>query len=334
LANGKNPYLRYRIINACFINRQKPYHTITELIETMDKNDIVVSQRSIESDLQAMRYDERLAYHAPIEYCRRNHGYYYTDAGYSIDKLPLSEDDIEAFDMIVESFQRFKGAQVLSQVEGLFDKLGKVAGQLKAKKSKLAYTPVLFERMPYYKGIEHFDVLHQAILRQTPLRIRYKRFEHEQAKEHILHPYLLKEYKFRWYLLCYSETRRRKLILALDRMEHIASLRVAFKPYKGAEVQKYFDHTIGVTITPHHVTDIRLWCSPSQGNYIKTQHLHTTQRIISDTADGLVISLQLIPNYELLQLLLAFGPEVKVLEPLSLRDEIKTMLEKSLELYR
>lgn len=334
MANGKNPYLRYKIINACLANRQSPYCTIPELMEAMEKNDISVSQRSIESDLQAMRYDERLAYHAPIAYSRTNRGYYYTDASYTIDKLPLSEDDIEAFEMIVESFQRFKGAQVLNQVEGMFDKLGKVAGQLKIKKSKLSYPPVLFERIPYYKGIEHFDVLHHAILKQSPLLIRYKRFDHETAKEHTFHPYLLKEYKFRWYLLGYSETRRSKLILALDRMERIAPIRIAFKPYKGTEVQKYFDHTIGVTITSDAVNEIRLWCSVSQGNYIKTQHLHATQQIISDTADGLVISLQLIPNYELKQTLLSFGPEVKVLEPASLRDEMKAMLEKSLQLYK
>ena len=104
-------------------------------METMEKNDITVVQRSLENDLKTMRYDERLAYYAPIEYCRKNRGYYYTDKDYSIDKLPLSEEDIEAFDMILESFQRFKGAQVLNQVEGLFDKLGKIVGQLKAKKS-------------------------------------------------------------------------------------------------------------------------------------------------------------------------------------------------------
>ena len=333
MANGKNPYLRYKIINACFANKQTPYWTIPDLIEAMDKQDISVSQRSIESDLHAMRYDERLAYHAPIAYCRLHRGFHYTDADYTIDKLPLSEDDISAFEMIVESFQRFKGAQVLSQVEGMFDKLGKVAGQLKIKKSKLSYPPVLFERIPYYKGIEHFDVLHHAILKQMPLLIGYKRFDYEIVKEHTFHPYLLKEFKFRWYLLGYSETRKSKLILALDRMERIAPIRIAFKPYKGAEVQKYFDHTIGVTIMNSGVKDIRLWFSASQGNYIKTQHLHATQRIVSDTADGLIISLQLISNYELKQILLSFGPEVKVIEPASLRDEIKEMLEKSLRLY-
>jgi hypothetical protein len=42
---------------------------------------------------------------------------------------------------------------------------------------------------------------------------------------------LLKEYKFRWYLLGYSEKQKGKLILALDRIENVQKLsRRKFKP--------------------------------------------------------------------------------------------------------
>lgn len=333
MANGKNPYLRYKIIDACLSNRHTPYCSISELIAAIEKQDIKVSKRSVETDLQSMRRDERLGYMAPISYCRINHGYYYTDADYTINNLPFNEEDVAAFAMVVESFQRFRGAQVLNQVEGMFDKLNKVARQLKMKSTKQPYTPVLFEHVPYCKGIEHFDLLYKAILKQTPLLIRYKRFDHEIAREHTLHPYLLKEYRFRWCLLGYSETRKYKLIMALDRIERMVPVKTPFKPYKGDEVQKYFDHTIGVTIASSAIKEIRLWCSVAQANYIRTQPLHATQQVISDDAEGMIITLHLIPNYELKQTLLALGPEVKVLEPASLRDEVKTMLEKSLLLY-
>lgn len=69
-----------------------------------------------------------------------------------------------------------------------------------------------------------------------------------------------------------------------------------------------------------------------QGHYFKTLYLHDTQQIISDDATGVMLQLQLIPNYELMQTLLSFG-EVKVLEPLSLQQEMKEMIRKSFELY-
>jgi predicted DNA-binding transcriptional regulator YafY len=331
---SKSTFLRYKIINACLTNKKKPYPTLEEIKSILAKHDIIISTRALEKDLEAMRYDKRLGYNAPIEFNRKHHGYQYTDPDYTIEKLPLSADELEAFEIIVESFKRFRGADVLNQVEGMFDKLDKIViQQMRPKKSALKYPVVDFEKMPYSKGIEHFDKVYHAILKQQPLLIGYKRFDQPRGKDHVFHPYLLKEYKFRWYVLGYSENSKGKLILALDRIENIANKSIPFKENKGIDVQKYFDHTIGVTINPIGVKDIRLWVSPLQSNYLKTQYLHTTQTIISEDAKGMIIHLQLIPNYELLQTLLAFGPEVKVLEPLSLKDQLKEMAKKTLQLY-
>lgn len=332
---GKYPFFRYKIINECLTNKRKPYPSFEDFQNALSENDIHLEKRALESDLHAMRYDKRLGYNAPIAYSRKHDGYYYTDPDYNLEKLPLSADEVEAFGIIVESFKRFRGAEVLQHVEGMFDKLDKVVmKQLKTTRSRVSYTVVDFDKVPYSKGVEHFDKLYQAAVRQQPLLIAYKKFEDDKVNEHVFHPYLLKEYKFRWYVMGYSEKRRAKLILALDRIENIANHKGDFKLYKGIEVQKYFDHTIGVTINKSDVKEIRLWFSRLQGNFIKTQHLHATQKIVSDTADGMVVTLQLIPNYELLQVLLSFGSQVKVLAPESLRDELKQTLLKSLSMYQ
>lgn len=329
----KKIFFRYKIINECLINKQKPYPSIEELKEALEKHDIKIEKRAIEGDLEAMRYDKKLGFDAPIAYHRTHRGYYYTDPDYNIEKLPLTRDELEAFEVILESFKRFRGARILSQVEGMFDKLDKVVmRQLKSRKGE-AHAPIVdFEQVPFSKGIEHFDRLHKATQKQQPLHIRYHKFE-GKVSEHVFHPYLLKEYKFRWYVLGYSETRKGKLVLALDRIENISPAHVTFKPYKGADIQQYFSHTLGVTIKNTGVKEIRLWFSAAQGNYIKTQHLHATQKIVSDKREGLIITLQLIPNYELLQTLLAFGPEVEVLEPASVREEMKDMLTRGLAHY-
>ena len=93
----------------------------------------------------------------------------------------------------------------------------------------------------------------------------------------------------------------------------------------------FFYHTIGISRGTGPVEDIQLMFTPAQGHYIKTLHLHHTQTIVRDDADGLVISLQLIQNYELCQLILSFMPNVKVLQPPSLRDKVVEMLKKGLE---
>lgn len=329
---NKTPLLRYKIINTCLTSKAKPFPTKTYIKAALAKQDISVSDRSFESDLEAMRFDKNLGFFAPIAFSRKHRGYYYTDPDYTIEKLPLSHGEVEAFELIVDSFRRFRGAKILDRVEGMFDKLDKVVHQLKSPKGNAA--PVVdFENVPYSKGIEHFDRLYRAIQNKQAVRIKYLKFERQLATDHLFHPYLLKEYRFRWYVLGLSETRKSKVVLALDRIQSIASARDTFKPYKGADLQQYFSHTIGVTLKNTGIKEIKLWFSPTQGNYIKTQHLHATQEIVSDTKEGLIVTLRLIPNYELLQTLLAFGPEVNVLEPSSLRAEMKDMLERSLALY-
>jgi predicted DNA-binding transcriptional regulator YafY len=70
-----------------------------------------------------------------------------------------------------------------------------------------------------------------------------------------------------------------------------------------------------------------------QANYIKTQYLHHTQEIVQDDQDGLIVTLQLIPSYELLQLLLSFGPEVEVVKPVKLRKQMAEMIGKMVGRY-
>lgn len=334
MPSGKNPFLRYHIINTCLTNKKKPYPTTEELIQAMAKHDIHIANRALANDLEAMRYDKRLGYFAPIAFCRSHYGYHYTDPEYTIDKLPLSSEEVEAFELIVESLRRFRGAQIGQQVEGIFDKLDKVVmPQLKTRKSRLSHPVVDFEKVPYAKGIEHFDALYRAIIKNQPINISYRKFDHTIPTKHLFHPYLLKEYKFRWYVVGHSEKRQGKNIFALDRIIKITPRKVPYRQYTGTDLQKYFEHTIGVTIGITGVKEVRLWCSPMQGHYLKTQHLHATQQIISEDRTGMVVSLQLIPNYELLQTLLAFGPEVEVLQPASLREQMIDMLTKSMQRY-
>src|SRR5688572_19664974 len=283
---AKSAYLRYRIINSCLANKQKRYWTIQELIEKLADHDIMVERRTIESDFEHMRHDERLGYNAPILYCRKNKGFYYTDPNFSIDALPLNEEDIQAFAVLVNSLQKYKGALVVNQLEGMFDKLGKVAEQLK-QKDKPQHGIIEFEKVPYYKGIVYFDPIMHSLHNKQPIKITYKKFDHDTPYTHIFHPYLLKEYKSRWYTRGYSELRKTNVTLALDRIEETAEHPGPFKENKEANIDTYFRNTIGVTISKGDVEEVELLFTPLQGNYIKTLHLHDTQTTLTDNDEGL-----------------------------------------------
>jgi predicted DNA-binding transcriptional regulator YafY len=169
----------------------------------------------------------------------------------------------------------------------------------------------------------HFDALMQAVDSYQSLRVTYRKFTAEQAEDHTFHPYLLKEFKGRWYALGYSENRQQIIVLALDRIEKIVASPVMFKENKTLRPKEYFRHTLGVTLGTGPIEDIELQFSKLIAPYLKTQHVHHSQKTVREDKDGLVIALKLIPNPELTQLILSYGPDVKVLKPEGLRKQIE-----------
>jgi predicted DNA-binding transcriptional regulator YafY len=142
----------------------------------------------------------------------------------------------------------------------------------------------------------------------------------------------MKEFRNRWYVLGYSEARHFIITLALDRIIKLKEANTAFKENKKLKPKEYFKHTLGITLGKGPVEDIELWFSPTMAPYIKTQHLHHTQKTIHEDKHGLTINLKLIPNPELLQLLLSYCGNVKVLAPVSLKEKYREDISKGMEM--
>ncbi len=330
MSHVKNALLRYRIINSCFTNKQKRYWTYTELIEKLRQHDIDVVKRTLEEDFAALRYDKRLGFHAPIVYSAKEKAFHYSNPGFTIDHVPLTEEDLEALTLATNILHQYKNVKLVQQFEGTVDKLSKVVNHLRQpQNSKL----IAFEHSPYYKGHDFFDDVLNAISNQQPLCITYRKIVGDKNDEHILHPYFLKEYRGRWYVLGYSEARHYILTLALDRFVKAEVTHVPFKENKTLKPKEYFQHTLGITLGKGQAEEIELWFSPVMAPYIKTQHLHHTQKMVREDENGLVINLKLMPNPELVQLILSYGADAKVLKPESLQVKIKQALELGRKLY-
>jgi predicted DNA-binding transcriptional regulator YafY len=331
MSAGKNPYHRYYILNACFTNRYKRKWTKVELLRKLADNDFDISPRTLDDDIYNMRHDDQLKMYAPIIFSKKDYAYYYEDPDYSIDKLQLTDDQLRAFEAIVHLMQPYKGTQMVREFEGAIEKIIRGVDQLRRQRVNPDHQTIAVEHAPYYKGYDFLDPIKNAIDLKQPVRIQYQKFNTDNVDEYVFHPYLLKEYKGRWYVLGFSERRHYTVTLGLDRIQSLETVDKPFREDKKLKPEAFFKNTIGITHTSGPVEDIVLWFSRSMGNYIKTQHLHPSQEVVKDTTDGLVISLKLRVNYELLSLLLSYVPDVAVLQPSSLREKFQDALIKGLE---
>ena len=122
---GKAASQRYQIIDALLTNSLKKFPTKEYILECCrEKLDKSLSQSTIEKDLDAMRNDSNLGFHAPIAYCKANKGYYYKDPEYTINKLNLSFEEWEMLAQGIKKLARETRHQEVLDFLRVVEKIG------------------------------------------------------------------------------------------------------------------------------------------------------------------------------------------------------------------
>lgn len=68
--------------------------------------------------------------------------------------------------------------------------------------------------------------------------------------------------------------------------------------------------------------------------YIQTKPIHGSQKLKEKGTTHTLLTLDLIPNYELESIILSYGEGMEVTVPLSLKNKIKNRLKQNLENYK
>jgi len=115
----------------------------------------------------------------------------------------------------------------------------------------------------------------------------------------------------------YEKQSKEILTLALDRIQQIEALpQESYRINKNFEPHTYFKDIIGVTKNvadaPTHITFL---ATHKHAPYIRTKPIHASQQIIETNKEGVVFSIDVVPNFELERELLGFGEGIKVLSP-------------------
>lgn len=326
----KNALLRYRVIDKCLRNRMKPYPGIEEMREACEQllygsSRGHISVSTIEKDLRDMRENEVLGFFAPIRYSRENRGYYYEDDAYSIDRKPLKPDELAAIQFASETLLQFREAGVFSvfssAIEKIFGQLHIVSTLGNPDDNEV----VQFESIPRAKGLELIPSLYDAVRNRQEILLIYRKFGSESNDRLTFHPYLLKEFRNRWYVTGYSTSRRKVISLGLDRILDMHLTGDQFTRMPDFDPRSYFRDSYGITEAGLKAERVVLRFEPTQGPYLRSQPIHDSQQILEDDAVSFVISLNVRLTYELRQMILGYGPDVRVLEPPSLAEEIREL---------
>ena len=197
--------------------------------------------------------------------------------------------------------------------------MGQVAAPLKLK--TLNDSPYL---SPLFDAIR----LHHA------LELEYKSFNAITAQHYVIHPYYLKQYNNRWFILAQTSDYNTLSIFALDRIQSIKNASIPYLHNVNYNFGQYFKDIVGVS-RPRgaSIEEIRLQIDSKLLPYIKTKPIHYSQTILEEDDRGAIIQISVIPNFELEQVLLSFGESLKILSPPSLKEKMLERIKKTLNNY-
>jgi predicted DNA-binding transcriptional regulator YafY len=227
--------------------------------------------------------------------------------------------------------RQFKGFSHFNEVSEMVNKL---EDKIYSEQNQQA-SVIDFEKNDLLMGIEWLDVLYKAIVSKTTLLLTYQSFKARVASDIIFYPYLLKEYRNRWFVLGMKKQGKEIMTLALDRIQQIAPLeKEHFTLHKNFEPHTYFANIIGVTRNAaEKPTVIEFWASAYHAPYIKTKPIHASQKIVAEVKGGTHFSIELIPNFELERELIGFGDGIKILSPNNIVRQMKRKIRLMNTLY-
>ncbi len=181
---------------------------------------------------------------------------------------------------------------------------------------------ILFEKTP--SSQKWLPVIVHAMRDGKAVEITYQSFWRDAPSTFTIHPYCLKLFKQRWYVLGMSEGYASPRIYALDeRMLDVVPLKKALKKPAKFDAADFFSKYFGVTLDDRKASTVRIKVAAGQVKYLESLPIHDSQVLVERTSDHSIFEYHLVPTYDFRQEILSHGPDMEVLEPEDFREEIK-----------
>lgn len=335
MATNKHATIRYHALDKCFANHTRKYF-IENLIDACNEalyeftgSIEGVKRRQVYDDIRFMESEQ--GWSIPLEKQKEGKRVYYRyeDRNFSIKNQAITQSEINQLKETLSILARFKG---MPQFEWIDEILVRVESSPHLNKNN---TPSIvgFEQNLFLKGLDFFGVLFNAILNKKVLRIEYKSFKNNEAYFMEIHPYFLKQYNNRWFLLGLNPKFQKLSNVALDRIVSFEEVDKSYIENQEYDFVEYFEDAIGVSVDGYNTDRVLLGISKQIWPYIETKPIHGSQKVIERTPEFVIIELQVLLNYELESIILTMGEGMTVLAPDSLRAKIKNRIKAALENY-
>ncbi len=343
MPNTKNALVRYKYLDELLSDHHHYYcrRELADKVNAMLERDgyKTVDKRTIETDINNLMCSP---FNAPIVEFKKGGKIRvtYSKSSYSLFTKEMSREECNLLREVLSTLGQFGGIDNFKWLDDFKIGLG-----IEERRPIIS-----FSNNEFYESSNKLGVLFDNISNEVVVKLSYHTFENETVRSIDFHPYLLKQYNDRWYVIGAADSDNYILNFALDRIDGVEPLPAKkFVPCPD-DLYDRFEEIVGVTYYKDRPSEhILIWVSDAFKGYVETKPLHGTQtpchgekgeqlhEKYPQLKGGEFYTLDCIRNHELIQLLCIYGKDMIVLESSGDTKEvvykrIKEMFEKYSEL--
>ncbi len=274
-----------------------------------------VTQRCIEKDINTLEF---APFSAPIERFNKNRKrcIHYESRSFSIFKKEISPEEQNLLREVLSTIGQFDGLDNFGWLESF-----KIGLHIEERRRIIS-----FSNNPYLQNSNLLGTLFDIISNEVVIKLSYHTFNDENIRSVDFHPYLLKQYNDRWFLLGAADSDQKILNFALDRIDKVEPLPEKKYIECPDNIFELFEDIVGVTLYEERKCEhILCWVSDSSKGYVNTKPIHESYTPLKgekalelhnqypQLEGGMFFTLECIPNFELIRELCSYGKELIVL---------------------
>lgn len=185
-------------------------------------------------------------------------------------------------------------------------------------------------------GHLHLTGIMEAMTEGLKVRISYHKYTSSKAEEFTLHPYAVKEFAKRWYIVAFCEERNALRVYGLDRIRNFIITEEQFAMPRDFDVDSLFSTSFGIYLPEEKGRFITFRTSQKEARYLRDLPIHSSQEELPQTpgSDDAVFRIFVCPNTSLIMEFCKYGDRLEVLSPSDIRENVADQLRKALNLYK
>lgn len=249
--------------------------------------------------------------------------------------IPFSLTELMALYFSRDMLKVFKDTVFYDSLESLFQKI-KTTIPPESKKYLKNVEQILHVGLKPYKEYSKFKEIinrvNEATQKKKSINIVYYTMSRKKESKRKVDPYRIWFFNGTFYLIGKCHLRGEVRIFALDRIKILHLTKDSFVIPEDFNLDDFMRPSFGVF--QGEPIKVKIWFHPDVAGYIKEKIWHESQEIHPQDDGSIIFEAEVAGTDEIKFWAMSWGSKAEVLEPESLRDEIREEAEVILERYK